>query len=164
MKEINVNSLEFNPFKKIGNEWFLISSGNSDKWNTMTASWGFMGVMWNKNCVQAVVRPNRYTYEFLGSNELFTVSFFDEKYRSALSFCGSHSGRSCNKAEETGLTPLFTDGTVTFEEASLVLVCKKIFTMPMDASAIEKSLNEKFNSDAPVHTEFIGEIIKAYSN
>ncbi len=164
MNEIELSALKFNPFDKISKEWYLISAGSEEKWNTMTASWGFMGVMWGKECVMAVVRPSRYTHEFLKTNDIFTISFFEPKYRSALSFCGAHSGRDTDKAKETGLTPLFTDGTVTFEQASLVFVCKKVFEMPMDPSAIDSGINSRFNGNDPVHTEFIGEIMKVYEN
>lgn len=104
-KEVSVSDLSFNPFTKIGKEWMLITSGDENKWNTMTASWGFVGVMWNKNVIETVIRPTRYTIEFVEKNDLFTVSFFDEEYRKALQFCGAHSGRDCDKAKETGLNP-----------------------------------------------------------
>ena len=85
-KEVSVSDLSFNPFTKIGKEWMLITSGVENKWNTMTASWGFVGVMWNKNVIETVIRPTRYTIEFVEKNDLFTVSFFDEEYRKALQF------------------------------------------------------------------------------
>lgn len=160
MKEINIEELNFNPFSKIGKEWFLITSGNREKYNTMTASWGFMGVMWNKNCVQAVVRPTRHTFELLQENDTFTVSFYPEEYRSALSYCGSHSGRDVDKAKETGLTPVFDGDHVYFGEAKLVLCCKKIYVGNMDANAVDPELNKAYNSKDPIHTQFIGEIVK----
>ncbi|MBQ8569797.1 MAG: flavin reductase [Oscillospiraceae bacterium] len=164
MKEIGINELSFNPFEKIGKQWFLITAGNEEKgYNTMTASWGFMGVMWGRNCVQAVVRPCRHTYNYLNDNEYFTVSFFGEEYRSALAFCGKNSGRDCDKAKETGLTPVFTDDTTTFEQAELVLVCRKIYTQNMDMSALSDEMNAQFNGTDPIHTEFIGEIVKVYT-
>ena len=45
-KEINLTDLQFNPFTKIGSQWMLITAGNKDGFNTMTASWGGMGVLW----------------------------------------------------------------------------------------------------------------------
>lgn len=162
MKEISLNELSFNPWEKIGKEWFLLTSGNEqDGFNTMTASWGFMGVMWRKNVFITVVRPTRYTYEFMEKNDLFTVSFFDEKYRSALNFCGSYSGRDCDKAAKAGLAPEYIDGTTTFEEASLVLVCRKIYAQDMDVSLLADDLKSVNGSD-PIHKQFIGEILKAY--
>ena len=161
MKEISVNDLSFNPWNKIGKEWFLLTSGDENGYNTMTASWGFMGIMWRKNTFTTVVRPTRYTYEFIERNDLFTVSFFDEEYRPALNFCGANSGRDCSKAEKTGLTPKFTDGTTTFEEASLVLVCRKIYAQDMDVSLLADDI-KPINGSDPIHKQYIGEILKAY--
>ena len=161
MKEISVNGLDFNPWDKIGKEWFLLTSGDEKGFNTMTASWGFSGVMWGKNTFITVVRPTRYTYDFMEKNELFTASFFDEKYRKALSFCGSHSGRDCDKMKETGLTPEFIDGTTAFKEAKLVLVCRKIYAQDMDVSLLAEDVKPANGSD-PIHKQYIGEIIKAY--
>lgn len=161
MKEIAVNELSFNPWEKIGKDWFLLTSGDEKSWNTMTAAWGFAGLMWRKNTFNAVVRPNRYTYEFMEKNSLYTVSFFSEQYKDALGFCGSHSGRDCDKAKATGLTPLFLDGTTAFEEASLVLVCRKIYAQDMDINLVAEDLRP-INGSEPIHKQYIGEILKAY--
>ncbi len=161
MKEINAAELNFNPWNRIGKDWFLLTSGDENKWNTMTAAWGSAGLMWRKNTFNAVVRPTRYTYEFMEKNDLFTVSFFNEKYKSALSFCGSHSGRDCDKAKETGLTPKFIDGTVAFEEAELILVCRKIYAQDMDISLVAEDI-KPINGGEPIHKQYIGEILKAY--
>lgn len=164
MKEIPVNELNFNPWNKIGKEWFLLTSGNEESgFNTMTAAWGFAGVMWGKNVFTTVVRPNRYTYEFMEKNELFTASFFDDKYRKELIFCGSYSGRDCNKIAQTKLSPEFIDGTTAFEEAKLILVCRKIYAQDMDLSLMAEDVKPANGSD-PIHKQFIGEIVKAYIN
>ena len=118
----DIYDLQFNPYKLIGKDWFLLTSGNKSEYNTMTASWGQTGVLWNMPVFTTVVRSNRKTFELIEKNEFFTISFFSEKYRSALSFCGSHSGRDCDKAKETGLTPCEIDGTTAFEEADMVFV------------------------------------------
>lgn len=74
-KEVKMEELNFNPFTKIGTEWMLITAGDEKKFNTMTASWGGVGIMWNKNVVTTYIRPQRYTKEFVDTNEYFTVSF-----------------------------------------------------------------------------------------
>ena len=162
-KEVSVYDLSFNPFTKIGKEWMLITSGDENKWNTMTASWGFVGVMWNKNVIETVIRPTRYTIEFVEKNDLFTVSFFDEEYRKALQFCGAHSGRDCDKAKETGLTPVELDGVATFAEAKLVLICKKQYTdmLKPEGFLIPETYQRWYNAD-PLHKLFVGEILAAY--
>lgn len=162
LKEINIEELYFNPFTKLGKEWALITSGDEKGYGTMTVSWGFMGVMWRKNVLEAVVRPSRNTFGYLESNDLFTVSFFDAKYHDALSFCGTHSGRDCDKAKETGLTPLFTDSTTAFEEAELVFVCRKVYSQDMDNSLLCEDIKSWYDNGEPAHKAFYGEILKVY--
>ncbi len=161
-KEIPIGSLTFNPFEKIGKEWFLVTAGDENGYNTMTASWGFMGVMWNKNTMTTVIRPSRYTYEFIEKAGLFTVSFLPEEKRPALNFCGSRSGRDFDKAAQTGLTPLFTDGTTAFEDAELIFVCRKIYAGDMDKNNLADDLKSNYEENEPMHKQFIGEILKVY--
>jgi flavin reductase (DIM6/NTAB) family NADH-FMN oxidoreductase RutF len=160
-KQIDIESLKFNPFTKIGKEAFLITAGTPEKFNTMTASWGFMGVMWGKNCIETVIRPTRLTYDFTEKSELFTVSFLPEELKDIIAFCGTHSGRDTDKCAETGLIPVNLDGAVTFEQASLVFVCKKIYRGNMDTEGLAEECR-KFNEKDPLHVQFIGEIISGY--
>lgn len=160
LHEIALSELNFNPFEKIGKDWFLVTSGDEKGFNTMTASWGFMGVIWGKNVFETVVRHNRYTYEFMEKNDLFTISFFDEANRDALKFCGSHSGRDCDKAKETGLTPFYTEGTTAFEEARLVFICRKLYDGDIDLDKLNSDERTKWYGSDPVHKQYIGEIVK----
>ena len=90
-REINIADLSFKPFELISKDWMLITSGDAQGFNTMTASWGGLGVLWHKNVATVYIRPQRYTYEFVEKNDLLTLSFFGEEYRSALTLCGSKS-------------------------------------------------------------------------
>lgn len=170
-----LDTLDFNPFQKIGKDWFLVTAGNEKGWNTMTAAWGFAGFIWGVNAFTTVIRPQRYTKEFVDGNDYFTVSFFGEDMRKALSFCGSHSGRDCDKAAETGLKPVFISDkssacdnecsfdVTAFEQARLVLVCKKAYVQEMRSECFaEKCRDEKWNAAEAPHIQYIGEIIKAY--
>lgn len=163
MKEIALETLSLNPWTKIGKDWFLLTSGDENGYNTMTVGWANMGIMWGKNIITAMVRPNRYTYDFMEKNDLFTVSFFGDEHKKALSFCGSHSGRDCDKAKEAGITPDFIDGTTAFKEAKLVFVCRKIYSQDLDVSLIAEDVRPANGSD-PIHKQFMGEIIKVYEN
>ena len=103
-----IDMLNMNPFTKIGKEWALISAGDKNKCNTMTVSWGGVGVLWGKNVVYIFIRDSRYTKEFIDNGEFFSMSFFNEKYRDALSYCGKESGRNVDdKFKGAGLTPAF---------------------------------------------------------
>ncbi|PYG87622.1 flavin reductase (DIM6/NTAB) family NADH-FMN oxidoreductase RutF [Ruminiclostridium sufflavum DSM 19573] len=160
-KEVKTDELLFNPFTKIGKEWMLITAGNEDKFNTMTASWGGVGIMWGKNVVTTYLRPQRYTKEFVDSNELFTISFYDEAYRKALNICGSVSGREGDKVKQAGLTPYFVEGTAAFEEADMIFICKKQYHGEMvPENFIEKENDKKWYPNKDYHAMYISEIIK----
>ena len=96
--------VEFNPFTKIGKEWALVTAGSREKANTMTVSWGGVGVLWGKNVAFIFVRDSRYTKEFIDSNEFFSITFLSGQYRDALNYCGSHSGKDEDKFAAAGLT------------------------------------------------------------
>lgn len=163
LTEFDIKALSFNPFERIGSDWCLISAGTKESYNTMTASWGGVGILWNKEVATCYIRPQRYTKEFVDREEFFTLSFFPDGWRSALAFCGKYSGRDHDKAAETGLTPLFTDNTVTFEQANLVLVCRKLFAQPMtESSFVDREVLEKNYPKMDLHTIYVGEIVKAY--
>lgn len=165
MKEINLEEFNFNPFKRIGRDWCLISAGNQVSFNTMTASWGGVGILWNKPVATCYIRPQRYTKEFVDREELFTLTFFPDGFRKALSLCGSVSGRDHDKSKEAGITPLFMDGTVTFKEADLVFVCRKLYVQKMEESCFVDTGTLEGNYPArDLHSIYIGEIVKGYVN
>lgn len=160
-KNLNVDDFKCNPFSKIGKDWMLISSGTEEKFNTMTASWGGLGVMWGKNVAFTFIRPQRYTKEFVDSNERFSLCFFDDSYRKSLSYLGSVSGRDENKIEKCGLTHCFVDGVPCFEEANCILICKKLYVQEMTPNCfIDDSLDVKFYENNDYHFMYVSEIEK----
>jgi len=160
-KEIRAEELHFNPFTRIGKEWLLITAGNEDKFNTMTASWGGVGVLWAKNVATTYMRPTRYTKEFVDANEIFTISFLDPEYKGALEICGSVSGRNEDKVKKAGLTPYFVNGTVSFEEANIILVCKKMYRDRIDPEQFYDTANDgKWYPEKDYHTMYISEILQ----
>ncbi len=170
MNKTNINTLgKENAFSLIGEEWMLVTAGKKDDYNTMTASWGGIGWLWNKPVAFIFIRPERYTHDFIEKNERLTLSFYKEEYRKALQICGSKSGRDIDKAKETGLCPTLTEsGSVTFEQARLTLDCRKLFKMEMtEAAFIDKSLVERWYNDKPgggMHSVYIVEIENIYEN
>lgn len=160
-KEITPKEITNNPFELIGDEWALVTSGSKDKFNTMTVSWGGVGIMWGKPVTFAFIRPQRYTFEFIEKNGFFTMSFFEESMRDALKFCGSKSGRDYDKVKETGLTPAFTeDGIPYFEQAKFVLVCKKMYGQFLNEESIidSEQVSKWYNGD--YHKMYVSEIVK----
>lgn len=159
-KKITAEELTANPFKLIGKDWMLITAGDKEKFNTMTASWGGVGIMWGKPVATAYIRPQRYTFEFIENGDYYTQSFFDEEYRDALKFCGSKSGRDYDKVKETDLTPVVDDetGAVYFKEAKLVFICKKMYAQFLnEESALTEDVTKWYNGD--YHKMYMSEIV-----
>ena len=158
--------IEGNAAERIGKQWMLISAGSPERFNTMTASWGFMGYYANRYCATILVRPERYTYEFLEAAGTFTLSFLPESYRSALSLLGTQSGRDGDKVAQAGLTPLFTPaGNPTFEEAELVVECRTIYGAPMSREGfVDRAILDRWygNEHGGLHKLYIGEILNVY--
>lgn len=150
------------PFSLIGKEKLLISAGVEGDWNTMTASWGTMGVLWNKNVINVVIRPQRYTYQFMEREPYFTVSVLDSGREDAYRICGTLSGRDCNKAEKAGLTPFFLDRAVTFEQARLAILCRKIYVQDLDPAGFLTQEIEKNYPMKDYHRLYCGEVVSIY--
>lgn len=160
-KVISPEAVKANPFKSIGSDWMLLSAGTQSHFNMMTASWGGWGVLWHKPVCFCVVRPQRYTYDFMEESDYFTFSYFSKKYKKALDLCGARSGRDIDKAAAAGLTPEGYGGVcVYFKEASFVIVLKKIYFQDIKP---ENFLDPKIAQNYPnkdYHRMYVGEVVK----
>ena len=165
LQKIEPQDIKQNPFTLIDDDWFLLTAGNLHAFNTMTASWGGMGILWNKPVVFCFVRPQCYTYKFMESNEIFTMSFFDESYRSALNLCGKASGRQTDKMKATGLKPFESPkGSIFYEQSKLMIECRKLYFSDIIP---ENFLFDGIKANYPkkdYHRMYIGEIISCFNN
>ena len=160
-QKVDPKSLNLNPFAAIGDQWMLITAGTKERCNTMTASWGGLGVLWGAPMATAYIRPQRYTKQFVDDNEYFTLSFFSENYRPQLNLCGTKSGRDMDKVKACGFTVAEgAGGAPYFEQAELVLVCRKRMAMPMDEAAMPADVKDKWYK-GDYHTMYWGEIVEA---
>nr|WP_319474145.1 flavin reductase [uncultured Sphaerochaeta sp.] len=167
--DVPVEVLQMNPFTAIGTDGFLVTAGTPEHFNTMTASWGTMGVLWGRNVVVLYVRKSRYTHQFLEEGDGFTVSFFPPDMKEKLLWCGAHSGREYDKISITGLQPTFIPSPkggerVTFKEASLVFSCTKVATMDMQSDQFLLDEIKEFYQSGDLHTVYIGFIDSILSN
>ncbi|HYW95495.1 MAG TPA: flavin reductase [Bacteroidales bacterium] len=123
-----------NVFKLIGDDWMLITAGDENHFNTMTASWGGLGVLWNLPVAVCYIRPQRYTFGFAEKCDYYTLAFFGGEHRKILNFCGSKSGRDYDKIKETGLEPFVTEkGNIGYNQARLIMECKKLYADDLKA-------------------------------
>ncbi len=155
MEPFNVSA--FDVYNK---EWALVTAGTEDHFNSMTISWGGLGTLWRKPAVTVYVKPVRYTHQFMDENDLFTVSFYSEDYRKALDIMGTKSGRDCDKVKEAGLTPLAVQGTMTFREAKVTLICRKMYRQDLDRRFMDDETVRMFYVKEEPHTMYIGEVLE----
>lgn len=151
--------LKDNPFKLIGEDWMLVTAGTPENWNTMTASWGGLGVLWNRPVAFAFIRPTRHTFGFVERAERFSLCFFSEEWRDALKLCGTRSGRDTDKAKATGLAPFAgPGGAVIFEQSRLALICRKLHAQDIDpARFVEPGIEENYPAK-DYHRVYVGEV------
>ena len=164
MKEISYKQMKFNPFTLIGGEWMLVTAGSEETGcNTMTASWGHLGCLWGNNDPTAVIylRPSRYTKKFVDEQDYFTLCVMDKSFKKQMAYLGSVSGRDEDKISKVGLTPVFSDNSVYFAEAKLVLICKKMYAAELkeDGFLYQQTIDVSY-PQKDFHTMYVGKIEK----
>ena len=163
-KEVELKEVQIDAFEKLSKEWMLITAGAVEDCGTLTASWGGFGYLWNKNVTTTYIRPQRNTKKYVDQCDTFTLTFFDESYRDALKFCGTVSGKANpNKIKESGLTAFEVDGTVAFEEANMIIVCRKLYGEALKPECFtDTKLEGSIYPEKDYHTMYVSEILKIY--
>ena len=164
IKEIAIKSLPDNVFQLLDDEWMLVTAGKINSFNTMTASWGSFGILWQKPIATIVIRPQRYTLQFVNENDVFTLSFLSEGHKNILNFCGQHSGKKVDKVKETGLIPIeLPSGNISFGQARMVFECKKLYADTIKPeNFIQKDIPSRIYPSNDFHHMFIAEILHCY--
>jgi len=164
LKPIAIKDFAPRIFHLFDDQWLLLACGDFSQkhFNAMTISWGSMGIIWDRPFVQVVVRPTRYTLEFMNQYDSFTVSAFGEEHRKALNLLGSRSGRDGGKIAASGLTPVASQkvASPSFAEAELVLECRKLFWQDIDHSHFMDASIEKHYPKKDYHRMFFGEVVE----
>ena len=162
-KQIAPNKIPGNIVKMLSQDWMLITAGSNDKSNMMTASWGGLGVLYDKPVTFCFINPTRYTYQLIETNDTYTLTFYTEAYREALNYCGSHSGKDGDKVKGAGLTPITTPtGSKAFSEAWLIIECRKLVSQSLTPEAVsDKKIKEQW-AGKQMHKMYIGEIINVW--
>ena len=150
-------------FELFDKGWALLTAGDREGFNTMTISWGALGTLWGKPVATVYVKPIRYTHEWMEKNDFFTVSFYPETYRKALSLLGTVSGRDKDKVALAHMTPVFLENGVTFEGAERTIVCKKIYSQTLNVATMPEDAVKKYYQGEPAHTMYIGEVVRILS-
>jgi flavin reductase (DIM6/NTAB) family NADH-FMN oxidoreductase RutF len=162
-KPISSQNLRVNVHFIWSKQGMLLTSGDfaAGRFNTMTVSWGSLGVMWGRPFVQVVVRPTRYTYGFMEQHNTFTLCAFPETYQQALQILGTRSGRDGDKIAEAGLTPIASTQVAApgFAEADLIVECRKMYWQDMDPAHFLDPAIENHYAKKDYHRIYFGEAV-----
>ena len=163
MKEISYDDFNENVFNTIGKDWILLTAQKEGKVNTMTASWGGLGVLWNKKVAFIFIRPQRYTKEFVDFSDKLSISVLPNDYRKELKYLGTISGKDEDKISKTNLTVKEYDDVPYFEESRLTLICKKLYAQPLkEKFFIDESIIDTSYPERDYHTMYVVEIEKIF--
>ncbi len=146
-------------FTLFDKKWALLTAGSEENFNTMTVSWGGLGTLWGKPVATVYVRTSRYTHEYMDANEYFTISFYPEQYRKELGVLGKKSGRNMDKMHGSGLTAQKTGESISFEEAEVTLVCRKLFRQELEVANIPEDIAAALYAGQTPHDMYIGEVV-----
>lgn len=167
MKKIDLTTLTDNVFNLIGKEWLLITAGDKNGFNTMTASWGSIGWLWNRPVAVVFIRPERYTHLLAEQSDHITLSFLGngDEAREIYNLCGSKSGRDCDKIKESGLQPIETEsGNIAFTQSRLTLECRKLYKDSIKPECfIDNSISKWYGEKGGYHDVYVLEIVNAYT-
>lgn len=159
-EKVDINDLCFSPVKAIGEDWGILTGVSDKGFNSMTVSWGSVGVLWSRPVVFAFVRPVRHTFGFMNDGEMFSLAIMNKDIHKKMAVFGSKSGRDIDKYKESGMTASFEDGVPYPEDAELVFICKKIANTDMTPEwFIDESLDPDNYPKKDYHRMYIGEIV-----
>lgn len=163
LKKLELTSFHENVFELIGKKWLLLGAESNDVMNAMTASWGGLGVIWNKNVATVYIRPQRFTKHLFDESDTFSIMVFTEEYRDALKYMGTTSGKDEDKTKHCEFHIQHIDDTPYYEEAAMVITCRKLYAQPLAPEHfVDASIDEKNYPLKDYHTMYIGEIINVY--
>ena len=153
----------------------LLTTKSDDKVNSMTISWGTLGIEWGKPIFTVFVRENRFTKEQLEKNPEFTINIpMGEFNKKILGFCGTKSGHNIDKISELNLTLESPDkiSVPAIKELPLTLECNVVYKQEQDRNEICEETKKVFypqdvdssyhGANKDFHTAYYGEIVSAY--
>lgn len=154
-----IEETEFNPFTMYGKQWAALTAMADGKVNAMTISWGSMGELWNKHTVSVYVRESRFTKELIDKSGVFSLTFFEDKFRNTLKYLGAASGHNEDKIKSAKLA-INIDKEVPFiDQGQFIVLCRKLASIPMPIDCIDEEIRKEFYANGDPHTLYVGEIL-----
>ena len=160
MKIIKPNELNIDFFSSFKDNWALVVTQDTKEDNAMTIAWGGVGILWGREVVTVYIRNTRYTKHMLDDSQYFSVSFFDDKYKDKLAYCGKVSRRDEDKITNAKFTRSYEDGVLYLKEAKITFILKKIYQVDMPLDGVDEKIVNRYYKPNEMHTQYVGEIVK----
>ena len=165
LQPVDIKTLTPEIFQLFASRTPLLTAGDRSRRNTMTIGWAQLGTLWNMPVCTVYVRPERHTCGFMESFDYFTVSVLPVSEKKTLAFCGTKSGRDVDKITECGLTLCYGAGDAPFfDQAELVLVCKKLYTQDLNPACVldDKAILPYYGQKGGWHRAYTGTVVEVY--
>lgn len=165
-RNIEPSEVEDNFVKLLHENMGLLAVGEPGQTNSMTIGWGTFGTLWSVPVFNVYVSEDRYTHGLMEKYDTYTVSFLSKEHRDDVMYLGTHSGRDGDKISQTSLTLAYTEnGTPYFEEAFMVIECRKQYGAPFDASRLGEIPSGFYDrSRVTIHSAYAGQIMQILVN
>jgi len=167
-QQISPEEISDNVFRLVGKDYFAITVGKVDYYNSMVGSGGGMGMLFKKPATWCVLRSDRHTLELILKEQTYTISYFPDTYKEELLFLGSKSGRDSDKMKEVKLTTIRTPlGDISFKEARLIIGCKLMQITTPDTNDFytqeaKDYLNKAYKEASDIRKYVFGEITQVW--
>ena len=144
----------------------LVSADKSGRANVMTIGWGTFGWIWSKPILVVLVRPSRYTFEYMEQHGEFTVNIPSPALAETVAYCGRVSGRNFDKFAERGLTaargrrvsvPVIKECAVHYE-------CREVHKNDVLPDLLAPEIDENAYGNGDYHRIYYGEILATYAD
>jgi len=143
----------------------LAATKPSGQSNVMTIGWGTVGIIWGRPIFIVLVRPSRYTYEFIEDSGAFTVNVPTEEMRPWVGFCGSRSGREVDKfaAYQMTISQGQQVAAVTIDACPMVYECKVVHHNDVIPAHLDREVELGAYKGSNYHRLYYGQILGAYA-
>lgn len=163
-KKVDLSEVLIETLARLNGDGILLVAG--DPPNPMTIGWSTIGHIWNKDIMNVLVRPVRYTFKLMEAGEDFSVCLLPDQYRKELNLCGTRSGRDINKLEVCNLHVEKCRQVNSFfiSESIIHFECRTVHKHFLDPSTLDRGICKRYYPEKDFHMVYYGEILGIFNN
>ena len=145
-----------------GGGLLLASTRRDGKSNVMTIGWATVGIIWGRPVAVVLVRPSRYTYEFIEDSKVFTINVPTPEMKKFVSLCGTSSGREVDKLAQVQTSMGQEIDCVTIDTCPLVYECRVAHWNDIQPDTLLPKIRSGAYARGNFHRLYYGQILGTY--